>query len=202
VSIIPNLTFRPGDRWELTINPEWSRWEEPRQFILSRDGGRPETFGRRYVFSHVERSEVSAQIRLNYTFTPNLTLETYIEPFASAGRFHSFGELETAGGDLLEYGTDGTTITENDDGSRTVTDAPATFVIAPRDFNVRSLRSNLVLRWEWRPGSTAFLVWQQDGSADRDVEDVRVADVFDAFDMTPDHFFAVKLSFWVPVRRP
>ena len=200
VSIIPNMTLRPGDRWELTINPEWSRWEEARQFILSRDGGRPETFGRRYVFSHVERSEVSAQIRLNYTFTPNLTLETYIEPFASAGRFHSFGELEAAGGDLLEYGTDGTTIAENEDGSRTVTDGSATFVIGRRDFNIRSLRSNLVLRWEWQPGSTAYLVWQQDGSADRDVEDVRVGDVFDAFDMRPDHFFAVKLSFWVPVR--
>jgi hypothetical protein len=201
LSVIPTLTLRPGDRWELSINPEWSRWEEPRQFVLSRDGGRAETFGRRYVFSHVERSEVSAQIRLNYTFTPNLTLETYVEPFASSGRFHSLGELSAAGGDLLEYGTDGTTIVRNADGSQTVTDGSESFTIDSRDFNIRSLRSNLVLRWEWRPGSTAYVVWQQDGSADRGIEDVRLPDVFDAFDMAPDHFFAVKLSFWVPVNR-
>jgi hypothetical protein len=200
VSVTPNVTVRPGDRWELGVNLEGSRWEEPVQFILSRDGGRPATFGRRYVFSRVERAQVSAQVRLNYTFTPNLTLETYIEPFASSGRFHSFGELAAAGGDLLEYGTEGTTITENADGSHTVTDGAETFIIGLQDFNIRSLRSNLVLRWEWRPGSTAYLVWQQNGSVDRPIEDVRVGDVFDAFDMRPDHFLAVKLSFWVPVR--
>jgi hypothetical protein len=201
VRLSPSLSLRPGDRWELAVQPRWSRWEEARQFILSRDGGRAETFGRRYVFSHVDRSEVAAQIRLNYTFTPDLTLETYVEPFASSGSFHSFGELRAAGsGDLIDYGTEGTQVARNLDGSWTVTDGPGSFRISPRDFNVRSLRSNLVLRWEWRPGSTAYLVWQQDGFADRSEERVRPGDLFGAFDVTRDHFLALKLSFWVPVR--
>jgi hypothetical protein len=201
VGVSPSLSIRPGNRWELSLDPRWSRWEEARQFILSRDGGRAETFGRRYVFSHVDRSEVAAQIRLNYTFTPDLTLETYVEPFASSGSFHAFGELRAAGtGELIDYGSQGTAIVPNADASWTVTDGGSSFTIPPRDFNVRSLRSNLVLRWEWRPGSTAYLVWQQDGFADHDQRSVRPGDLFDAFEVTRDHFLALKMSFWLPVR--
>jgi hypothetical protein len=201
IGIDPSLSLRPGDRWELSVDPRWSKWEEARQFIQSRAGGSPATFGRRYVFAHVDRDEVSARLRLNYTFTPDFTLETYVEPFASSGRFHSFGELRAArSGDLLTYGTEGTAIVRNADGSQTVSAGGESFIIAPRDFNVRSLRSNLVLRWEWRPGSTAYLVWQQDGSASRALESVGPGDLLDAFDVTPDHFLALKLSFWMPVR--
>jgi hypothetical protein len=201
LDVDPHLSFRPGDRWEISFDPSWSKWEDARQFILSRAGGGAATFGRRYVFSHVDRSEVAAQLRLNYTFTPDFTLETYVEPFASSGRFHSFGELRAArSGDLLTYGTEGTAIIRNADSSHMVNAGVESFVITPRDFNVRSLRSNLVLRWEWRPGSTAYLVWQQDGAADRALDSVRPGDLFDAFDVTPDHFLALKLSFWMPVR--
>jgi hypothetical protein len=201
MGVAPSLSLRPGDRWELSFDPRWSKWEEARQFILSRAGGSAATFGRRYVFSHVDRAEVAARLRLNYTFTPDLTLETYLEPFASSGTFHSFGELRAAGsGDLVQYGTEGTTISSNPDGSRTVTAAGGSFPIPSRDFNVRSLRSNLVLRWEWRPGSTAYVVWQQDGFANRDLSDVAPGDLFDAFEVSRDHYLAVKLSFWMPVR--
>jgi hypothetical protein len=201
IDVDPHLAFRPGDRWEISFDPSWSKSEEARQFILSRPGGSEATFGRRYVFAHVDRSEVSAQLRLNYTFTPKLTLETYLEPFASSGRFHSFGELRAArSGDLIEYGSTGSSIAQSADGSWSVTDAGGSFTIPRRDFNVRSWRSNLVIRWEWRPGSTAYLVWQQDGFADRAADLVEPGDLLDAFDVPRDHFLALKLSFWMPVR--
>ena len=71
---------------------------------------------------------------------------------------------------------------------------------ANQDFNVRSLRSNVVLRWEWRPGSALFLVWQQDQEADRPFGRVRPGDLWDALSTSGDSFFAVKISYWLPVR--
>lgn len=197
-----SFSFRPGVRWEMTFDPSWERWEDPRQFVTSVAGDRPGTFGRRYVFAYVDRSEVAARFRLNYTVTPNLTLETYAEPFASSGTFHDLGELPAPRShELLSYGSDaGTTITRNPNGLHTVTAGAETFTIGPRDFNVRSFRSNAVVRWEWRPGSTMYLVWQQDRSARRDVRLVRPGDLFDALGAPGDNFLALKVSYWIPVR--
>ena len=118
-----SFSLRPGDRWEMSFDPLWSRGTDTRQFVTTEGNGRPETFGTRYVFAHVDLSEISGQFRLNYTFTPNLTLETYLEPFAASGQFHSFGELlAPRQRELLVYGTNGTTIVRNPDGTQTVTD--------------------------------------------------------------------------------
>lgn len=195
-----SLSARPGDRWEMRFDPEWTRERDTRQYVMTQSGGRGggETFGSRYVFAAVDLSEISGSIRVSYTFTPNLTLETYAEPFASSGRFHSFGELlRPRGRSLLVYGTGGTTIARNPDGSHTVTDGAASFDIEPEDFNVRSLRSNVVLRWEWRPGSTMYLVWQQDRSADRALGTARPSDLWDAFRTSGDNFLAIKVSYWL-----
>jgi hypothetical protein len=197
----PSISFRPGPRWEIALDPRWLDWEESRQYVTARDGGSAATFGRRYIFAHVDRSEVAARIRLNYTFTPNLTLETYVEPFASSGAYRSFGELKAArSGTLRTYGEDGTSIVAEDDGSRTISADGETFTLGARDFNVRSIRSNAVLRWEWRPGSTAYVVWQQDGYAERVPGTVRPGDLFGAFGADADQFLALKVSYWLPVR--
>jgi hypothetical protein len=193
--------FHPGTQWEIGISPSWELGENPRQYVMTVAGGPPETFGSRYVFAHVDRSEVAARFRVNYTFTPNLTLETYAEPFASSGRYHRFGELPAPRShELVEYGTAGTAIVRNGDGSHTVTAGAESFEIDNEDFNVRSLRSNVVLRWEWHPGSTLFVVWQQDQEGDRPFGRVRPGDLWDALDTSGDSFFAVKISYWLPVR--
>ena len=56
------------------------------------------------------------------------------------------------------------------------------------------------LRWEWRPGSTAYIVWQQDGYAERIPGSVRPGDLFGAFGANADQFLALKVSYWLPVR--
>ncbi|HEX6314776.1 MAG TPA: DUF5916 domain-containing protein, partial [Gemmatimonadaceae bacterium] len=66
-----SFSARPGDRWEMSLDPGWSRGTDTRQYITTLGSGRAETFGARYVFAHVDLSEISAQFRLNYTFTPN-----------------------------------------------------------------------------------------------------------------------------------
>jgi len=72
---------------------------------------------------------------------------------------------------------------------------PAT--LRNRDFNVQSFRSNLVLRWEYRAGSTLYLVWQQDRETEETLRRrVGLNDMFTSFGATGDNFFAIKASFW------
>ena len=153
---------RPGTRIELSVDPTYAHWVNPRQFFASLSGGTAATFGRRYLFSYIERSELSARVRMNYALGTDLTLETYAEPFASTGSFYRLGELPAARSyTLREYGTDGTTLARFGNDSLVVTDGASRLRLPVRDFNVLSFRSNMVLRWEWRPGSTAYVVWQQ-----------------------------------------
>jgi hypothetical protein len=68
------------------------------------------------------------------------------------------------------------------------------------DFGVRSFRSNMVLRWEFRPGSTLYLVWQRDLSEDRDIgKNVGPGSLFDSFGADGTDFVALKISYWLPV---
>jgi hypothetical protein len=139
------------------------------------------------------------ETRLSFTLKPDMNIDLYAQPFAASGRFQDHGELEAAGSRVLRtYGSDGTTIDRAEDGSYTVQDGADTFTIPNRDFNVRSFRSTAVLRWEWRPGSTLFLVWQQDRSGNAPIDQrAGLDDVFGSFAATGNNFFAVKASYWL-----
>jgi hypothetical protein len=96
------------------------------------------------------------------------------------------------------YGTEGTTIARLPDGSYLVTDGDDTFSLGNRDFNVRSFRSNVVLRWEWRPGSTFYGVWQQNRASSLAYGDhVGVGDLFGSLSAEGDNIFAIKTTFWI-----
>ena len=139
------------------------------------------------------------QGRVSYTFRPDMTLDVYAEPFAASGRYDGLGELAVSHGrDLRMYGQDGTTLERLPDGSYRVTDGPSTFTLANPDFNVRSFRSNVVLRWEWRPGSTLYVVWQQNrASSVREGQHVGVRDLFGSLSAPGDHIFAIKTTVWI-----
>lgn len=95
----------------------------------------------------------------------------------------------------------GTAITVESNGTRSVRDGSSSFTLPALDFNRLSFRSNLVLRWEYLPGSTAFLIWQQTrqdtGAAG---ELIRPRDLLDATRGAGDNVFAVKVSYWLGVR--
>ena len=96
-------------------------------------GGRAETYGRRYIFGFIDRTTVSTQFRVSYTFKPDVTLDVYAEPFAASGRYSGLGELAVSRGrDLRIYGTDGTTLDRAPDGSWQVTDGAAASRISNR----------------------------------------------------------------------
>jgi hypothetical protein len=192
------ITMQPGSRWQLSIEPEYEREINTQQYVSALTGGGLATYGGRYIFAHIDRSTYSTQFRWTYTFKPDLTLDFYGEPFAASGRYGHIGELIAARSRQLRiYGTDGTTLTTLADGTRRVTDGAATFTLRNTDFNVQSFRSNLVLRWEWRAGSTLYLVWQQDAESELIAPDrVSVGDLFSSLGRRGDNFFAIKMSYW------
>jgi hypothetical protein len=201
-SIEGEVTVRPTPRWQVLITPGYERRVDDQQYVTTLDGGRAETFGQRYVFAFIDRTTISSAIRLNYTFKPDLSLEFYGEPFAASGRYYGFGELAAPGGLARRtYGTSGTEAVVGSGGDLDVTDGASRFTLRNRDFNVLSFRSNLVLRWEWRPGSTLYVVWQQDREeSEVRAERVGVRDLFGSFRSRGDNVFAIKTTFWIGVR--
>jgi uncharacterized protein DUF5916 len=197
------ISLRPLPALALSFDPSWARSLGSRQYLGTFSGGSPATYGGRYVFGYIEQSTISARVRANYAITPDLTFEAYLEPFAASGRYRRIGELRAArSGTIRRYGTDGTTIARQPDRSYLVTDngGADSLTIDNPDFNGLSFRSNLVLRWEWRRGSTFFLVWQQnrngDGPAGRRA---RLGNLWDAFGAKGENFLAVKVTYWLAV---
>lgn len=173
------LSLRPGPRWQLSMNPSYLRQLDTQQYVATLPGGSPETYGSRYVFAHVERSTYSTQFRFNFTLKPDVTLDVYAEPFAASGAYSNMGELVAAR-----------------------TRAMRSFTLpGSRDFSRESFRGNVVLRWEWRPGSTLYVVWQQNRAATDPIGTrVSIGDMFNSITAPGDHVLAVKTTFWISGR--
>jgi hypothetical protein len=170
--------LKPSDRWSLEIGPTFSREFNVAQFLTSAsDASYAPTYGRRYLFAPLARTELGVETRFNIAFTPTLSLETYLQPLISTGDFGAPTQLVAA---------------------RSFDFAPYTGALPSRDFNLRSLRGNSVLRWEWREGSTLYVAWQQSRRDEADYGDFDFSrDGQRLFDIRPDNIFVVKMSYWL-----
>jgi hypothetical protein len=167
------------------------------------------THGARYVFAGLDRTTLSLQSRVNVTFTPTLSLEVYVEPFVSVGDYGDLKEFSEPGTfDFSVYGQDVGTVARSEEGHDFVDPdgrGPVEgFNVANRDFSYRSLLGNTVLRWEWRPGSTMFFVWQQSridstsGGASPWVGSFDLGrDLGGVFAVAPDNVFMIKVNYWL-----
>jgi hypothetical protein len=205
---------RLRETFRLSFGPSWSQSRSTAQYVQRvGDALATSTYGVRYVFSDLERTTLSFDTRLDVTFTPTLSLQLYVEPFISVGDYGALKEFSAPGTfDFLEYGTEVGTVTQAADGTYTVDPdgggAAPDFTVADRDFSYRSLLGNAVLRWEWRPGSTLFLVWQQrriNSVTGHGVtgEDSWVGrfdlsrDAGDMFGTPADDVFMIKVNYWL-----
>jgi len=198
-----SIRIRASGRLDLSIDPSYTRSVSTRQYLATLSGGPAATYGKRYIFSTIDRGTLSAQFRVNYAFTPDLTLEVYAEPFAASGDYVGFGELPAPRSmDLRIYGTEegGDIAYDPSTGLYTVTRDGEEFSFPDPDFNVLSFRSNVVLRWEWIRGSTLFLVWQQDRYGFHPTGSIiGPNDLFHSFDSPGANFIALKITYWLPV---
>ncbi len=203
VTLAPSLSGR-GDGWfSWSVRPRYSRSMAPAFFVTqSTDAAADATFGRRYLFAELRRSSINVTLRTDLALTPRLTLQVYAQPFVSTGDYEGFAALEAPRTySFLHYGEGESTIEQTGDYYSVDADgagAARTIRIFNPDFRLRSFRSNVVLRWEYVPGSTFFLVWAQDRS-DRisDPAFDGVGDLQRLFSDPMRNVLLAKASFWL-----
>ncbi|MDX1577439.1 MAG: DUF5916 domain-containing protein [Gemmatimonadota bacterium] len=203
------VTFKPASNVSVSLNPSFRRSRQVAQYVTAVDDPTAtDFFGKRYIFAGLSQRSFSMTTRVNWTFTPTMSLEAFIQPLISANDFREFKEFAAPRQlDKLVFGRDiGTVRAEGEAGSETFFIDPdgggpaEEFSIANPDFNFRSLRGNLVFRWEYMPGSTLFFVWTQDRSSSDPFGDFDFGrDADGLFGAPTDNIFLLKLTYWLGI---
>jgi hypothetical protein len=208
-TVAPGVAIKPASSIFISLTPTFNSSEDPAQYVTTEaDPTATAFYGHRYVFAYLRSQTWSLDTRINWTFTPNLTLQLYAQPYFATGDYTSFREFAAPRTlHKLVYGRDIGTITRaaatstsgaiytvDPDGSR-----PAQpFTFGDPNFAYRSLIGNAVLRWEYRPGSTVYFVWTQNRTGNNAVGN---------FDFTrdrsallrdrPTNVFQIKVNYWL-----
>jgi hypothetical protein len=176
----PYVTIRARSNLSWEIGTRYQRNRNNTQWFANRGVIGSDTT--HYVFAHLDQELLSFTSRLNYTATTALSLQMYAEPFLTTGRYFRVRELA-------------------DPRARDYDARYRPYIMPASDaaFNIKQLRGSAVARWEYRPGSTVFLVWTQG----RDQDDrnpgsfLPARDFSDLFRARPDNTFLIKASYWL-----
>ena len=182
-SVSPEIDYKVAGRFSSAFSFSWSPNVADNQWY----GNYADSAGvMHYTFAHLDQRTTAATVRLNYTFTPNVSLQVYTQPFVSKGTYSAVRQL-SATPRAAEYNARYTVY-----GDTSVTNDPG-------GFNFKEFQSNVVFRWEYRPGSTLFLVWNEGRQGDAGVEGTNdfAGDVRDLWRLHPANTFIVKLSYWL-----
>jgi hypothetical protein len=194
LSLRPDLSWRPAGRARANVGASYSKSESDTQWVnLS------ETIAGRYVFGRIARQTVGVTGRFDLSFTPELSLQLYAQPFVSAGSYGEFKQVANRLAEVYADRFDDLDARTVDGGYEADVDGDGTTeFIADPDFNFRQFRSNMVLRWEYRPGSTLFAVWSQGRQHSAPTGEFDFGNDLDAlFDSPADNVFMIKLSHWL-----
>ncbi|HTP13567.1 MAG TPA: DUF5916 domain-containing protein [Bacteroidota bacterium] len=197
------VEWKPGSQVKISLTPYYDLDITFPQWVTSvQDPLATQTYGTRYVFGTILQKEFSANIRLDWTFTPKLSLQLFLQPLISTGQYTAFKEFARPRTlDFTTYGENGSTIsyasgtyTVDPDGA-----GPApSFTFDNPDFNYKSLRGNAVLRWEYMPGSTLYFAWSHNRTNELDPGNFDFTrDFGHLFSGIEDNVFLVKISYWI-----
>ena len=199
-SLNPEVTWKPEPNLNVSIGPQYGYNVSNAHYIGTYDDPvAKKTYGKRYVFARLHQQTISANIRVNWTFTPQLSLQLFAQPLISSGNYSDFKSLNKPKSyDFTIFGQKGSTFdsktyTADPDGN-----GPARAInLSNPNFNYKSLRGDAVLRWQYRPGSTIYFVWTQ---SRQDVQNVGQFDIgrsfTNLFNTHPNNIFLVKFSYW------
>jgi hypothetical protein len=178
----PELDFKAAGRFSSSLSLNWTHNVTDNQWF----GNFTDTLGTHYTFAHLDQTTTGVTARFNYTFTPNLSLQTYAQPFVSKGTYTDVRQLSSTPR-AADYNARYTPYLNT-----AVTDNPG-------GFNFKALQSNVVFRWEYNPGSTLFVVWNQgrQGFDPQRGTNAFQGDVRDLFSLHPANTFLVKVSYWL-----
>ena len=174
------LTARPHSNLQLSVGPSLTRLHDHTQYVTTiADPSATATYGARYVFADLEQRTFALETRADWTLTSRLSFQLYLQPFIASGDFHDYHALAAA---------------------RTRDYTPFAYAGTSPDFNFRSVRGNAVVRWEFRPGSALYVVWNENRADVAPLGDFRLRRDLRAIPGAPSHdVFLVKFSYWLPL---
>ena len=195
-----SVVVQPRSNIELALGPSVSVGTDDNQYVDAPEDGDGDPH---YVLTRLHSVTTSLTVRASYTYSPTLSLQLYAQPFVAAGRSSEYKEAvrpHAADYDDRYHIYDSSELDEMDGVGTIDTDGDGVgdYEFELLDFNVRELRSNLVLRWEYRPGSTLFLIWshgRQSSSPDGTYS--LGNDLSDLADEPGEHVILAKLNYWL-----
>ncbi|HET9041343.1 MAG TPA: DUF5916 domain-containing protein, partial [Gemmatimonadales bacterium] len=182
IDVSPELSLKVSSRFTTSLSAEYNHNRNDLQYFGTFTDA---SAASHYTFAHLDQRTFSLTWRLGYTFTPTTSLQVYASPFVSKGTYSDVREVADARASAY------------DDRYRPYDD-PAV-AGDPGGFNFQQFRSNVVFRWEYRPGSTLFLVWSQGREGSSDVEGTESfrGNLGDLFGRRAEDTFLVKVSYWL-----
>jgi hypothetical protein len=198
LNLFPGVRLRLLDRLSLSADLEYGRVTDDLQYVAT-----PELeSGSRWVLGRIDQKTLSATFRINLFLTPDLSIQYYGSPFLSSGRYSDYKRAEETQAASYEdrfhrFGDDELSYQAGENGYRVQEAAGTTYSFDNPDFSFRQFRSNLVLRWEYVPGSSLYVVWSQGRTSESDVYEGSFGRNLDELRRAQgDHVFLVKLSYW------
>lgn len=199
-----DFTWKPQPNLSISFGPGYSFNFEKMQWVDSfEDATEIFTYGKRYVFAELTQKTISANIRLNWSFTPDVSLQWFVQPFFTVGDYNKFKQFARPSGD--EYTLYGDKVVYDEANEEYFVDPDGSgpslgFTVSEPDFNFKSIRSNMVLRWEVLPGSIFYLVWTHDKTNFEDPGDFKPGrDFNNLMSARPDNIFLAKFSYWLDI---
>jgi hypothetical protein len=210
-----DVRLQASDNLVLALEPRYEASRSGDQYVTATSTlPYSPTYGTRYLFAELDRRTFSMETRVDWTFSPDLSLQVYAQPLLSAGDYvrykqlaasesYDFVGLEQGAAQVLTGQIRCSSAICDVDGTQHVDfdgDGVTDYSFEDRDFNVRSLIGNAVLRWEYRPGSTVFLVWQRNQSHRAVVGDFDLSrDAGALFRAPADDRFILKVTYWLGI---
>jgi hypothetical protein len=196
------VRWKPRSNISMSIGPTVALEKNAVQWVTRvTDPAMTATYGSRYVFGRIDQKVLGSEIRVDWTFTPKLTLQAYLQPFIAVGTYGEFKELaEPKSVNYTTYGTGTSTIGYADGVYMVDPDGAAgpaaAFTFGNPDFNYKSMRGTVVFRWEYMPGSLIYFVWTQNRADYANPGNLRLwRDLGDLFSAPGDNIFLLKVSY-------
>ena len=163
-----SLTYKPVNTVSISLSPSYDVSEDNLQYVTTIEGDAPNN----YIMARLHSEQFSLSARINVGITPDMSIQYYGQPFYFAGNYSQFKTITNP--DAPDYNNRFHEYTPNEiqpDTENNIynvdTDGNGTdFSFDNPDFHFLQYRSNLVYRWEYKPGSTLFLVWSQGRTTD------------------------------------
>lgn len=202
-----DVTVRPSSAVSIGLSPSVTRQHSAAGWIgARRDALATATYGTRYLFAELDQEAWDLTMRADWALTPTTTLQLYAQPFVAMADFERFKEFtKPSGFGFREFGRDDGSTIARDAATGVYTADPdgpagpaAAITFGDPDFRQRSLRANLVLRWEYRPGSQLFVTWAHGrAAAFADAQFSPGAELGDLFGDEQRNRLIVKASYWL-----